>query len=149
MQHSKFEFSFSGLKTAVRKAWLESDKSDKAKADIAASFQEAVVDSLVSKLLKAGKELGVSSLAVVGGVACNSRLRKELYQRGGTVRLFFPKPIFCTDNAAMIAQAAWDLRELLLAAASSQVDVLLNIDMITGRCIRRDHEQEEKRDESG
>lgn len=149
MQHSQFEFSFSGLKTAVRKAWLESDRSDSARADIAASFQEAAVDSLVSKLLKAGQELGISRLAVVGGVACNSRLRKELYQRGGTVRLFFPRPIFCTDNAAMIAQAAWDLRELLLEASTQHVDVLLGIDMLTGRCIQRDSDAEEMRDGSG
>lgn len=131
MQHSKYEFSFSGVKTAVRKAWLESDRSEKAQADIAASFQEAVVDTLVGKLLKAGKDLDISRLAVVGGVACNSRLRRELYHRGGTVKLYFPQPVFCTDNAAMIAQAAWDLRKLLLPKASPRLDVDLNISMMT------------------
>lgn len=66
MRKSKYEFSFSGLKTAVRRAWLESDQSQSAQADIVASFQEAVVDVLVSKLLKAAKELRVQRIAVVG-----------------------------------------------------------------------------------
>lgn len=133
MQHSGYEFSFSGLKTAVRKAWLESDRSPKVQADIAASFQEAVVDTLVTKLVKAGNKLKVPRLAVVGGVACNTRLRHKLYEKCVTEKLYFPKPIFCTDNAAMIGRAAWDLREFLLPAAGPHLDVQLNIEMLCAK----------------
>lgn len=133
MQKSGFEFSFSGLKTSVRKVWLESDQSEPVLADIAASFQEAVVDVLVSKFLKAAKTFQVERLAVVGGVACNSRLRAKLLEKtkNSPYQLFIPKPLFCTDNAAMIGRAAWDLQEFLLKVDPRQVDVHVNMDMMT------------------
>lgn len=133
MQKSSYEFSFSGLKTAVRRAWLECDEDPERLPDIAASFQEAVVDVLVSKLLKAGKRLQLKRLAVVGGVACNSRLRSKLNQaatkRG--FQVFFPKPLYCTDNAAMIGKAAWELREHLLKVPSQSLDVRVNMEMLS------------------
>lgn len=133
MMGSGYEFSFSGLKTAVRRAWLDSDRSEVALHDISASFQEAVVDVLISKLLRAAKELKRTRLAVVGGVACNSRLREKLAERArkkGSYELFFPRPLYCTDNAAMIGRAAWDLREPLLAQLTPHLDVRVNLPMM-------------------
>ncbi|MCL2169856.1 MAG: tRNA (adenosine(37)-N6)-threonylcarbamoyltransferase complex transferase subunit TsaD [Defluviitaleaceae bacterium] len=104
------DFSFSGLKSAVLN-YLNSAKMSGAEinpANIAASFQEAVVDTLTEKALKACKQTASARLAVVGGVACNSRLRALLTEKcaENNIRLNIPKPIYCTDNAAMIAAAA-------------------------------------------
>jgi N6-L-threonylcarbamoyladenine synthase len=76
-------------------------------ADIAASFQAAVVDVLVNKCFLALSQQNVQRLAVAGGVACNTQLRKELKQKAceQEVELFYPSPLLCTDNAAMIAAA--------------------------------------------
>ncbi len=100
------DFSFSGLKTAV---WhylkAQGDGWEARKADIAASFQEAVVDMLVAPTLRAARELGVDRIVLAGGVAANSRLREKMREetdRGG-VEVFFPSPALCTDNGAMIA----------------------------------------------
>ena len=124
-----FEFSFSGLKTAVRREWLESDRSDEAVADIVASFQEAVVDVLVTKMWRAAKKFDLQRLAVVGGVACNSRLRAKLAEKleGTGKTLFLPRPLYCTDNAAMIGRAAWDLQKFLLPQATPHLDVKVNM----------------------
>jgi N6-L-threonylcarbamoyladenine synthase len=105
-----FDFSFSGLKTAVsiyiRKWRNNRDMSaDVGEEDIAASFQEAIIDVLSQKLLKAGEELGIDSLVLAGGVACNQalrrRLREETDKRG--IAFYYPRAEYCTDNAAMIA----------------------------------------------
>jgi len=100
------DFSFSGLKTSV---WhylkAQGDGWEARKADIAASFQEAVVDMLVAPTLRAARELGVDRIVLAGGVAANSRLREKMREetdRGG-VEVFFPSPALCTDNGAMIA----------------------------------------------
>ena len=132
MQKSSLEFSFSGLKTAVRRAWLECGEDKERLPDIAASFQEAVVDVLTSKLLKAAKRFELKRLAVVGGVACNSRLRTKLKKatEQGPYEVFFPKPLYCTDNAAMIGKAAWELREHLLKVPSHSLDVRVNMEML-------------------
>jgi N6-L-threonylcarbamoyladenine synthase len=107
---NSFDFSFSGLKTAVsiyiRKWWNNSDISaDVREEDIAASFQEAIIDVLSQKLLKAGEELGIDSLVLAGGVACNKALRRRLKEdsdkRG--IAFYYPRSEYCTDNAAMIA----------------------------------------------
>ncbi|MCL2353815.1 MAG: tRNA (adenosine(37)-N6)-threonylcarbamoyltransferase complex transferase subunit TsaD [Defluviitaleaceae bacterium] len=104
------DFSFSGLKSAVLN-YLNAAKmkgEDINPADVAASFQEAVVDILTQKAIKSCQATNSTRLAVVGGVACNSQLKASLQQacqREG-VHLHIPKPIFCTDNAAMIAMAA-------------------------------------------
>ncbi|CAB4568412.1 MAG: tRNA (adenosine(37)-N6)-threonylcarbamoyltransferase complex transferase subunit TsaD [Actinobacteria bacterium] len=102
-QTRPFDFSFSGLKTAVAR-YLESTP-EYAKSDVAASFQEAVVDVLLLKALAACKETGIDSLVIAGGVAANSRLRELAVQRCEKVgiKLRIPAPALCTDNGAMVA----------------------------------------------
>ena len=105
-----YDFSFSGLKTAVR-YHLDAHPEDATEraADVAASFQAAVVDALSAKTLHAADDLGVSTIALAGGVSANSALRKELQRRGGAagLRVLVPPLEYCTDNAAMIAAAAF------------------------------------------
>ena len=102
-----FDFSFSGLKTAVmRIVKLEesADRLDAVRADIAASFQSAVVDSLASRTLKAADEVRAARIVVAGGVGANRQLRRDLRARfAGEVH--FPPMEYCTDNGAMIAIA--------------------------------------------
>ena len=99
----RFDFSFSGLKTAVAR-YLQATP-DYIRADVAASFQEAVVDVLLTKSIKACKESGIDRLVIAGGVAANSRLRDQASERcaaaGIAVRI--PPPLLCTDNGAMVA----------------------------------------------
>ena len=97
------DFSFSGLKTAVMQ--YRAKHPDTPLADVAASFQKAVVDVLVERTIKACLQEGYSTIALAGGVACNQGLRQgmEAACKENDLRLFMPKPIFCTDNAAMIA----------------------------------------------
>ena len=102
-----FDFSFSGLKTAVmlevRKA--EADGClDERRADLAASFQRAAVDTLIAKSIKAARAEGLERIVVAGGVGANKLLRKEMAERfEGEV--YYPRLAFCTDNGAMIAVA--------------------------------------------
>ena len=98
-----YDFSFSGLKTAVAR-YLESTPIYK-RADVAASFQEAIVDVLVQKSLAACAATGIESLVIAGGVAANSRLRELAEQRceKAGVKLRIPSPLLCTDNGAMVA----------------------------------------------
>lgn len=102
-----YEFSFSGLKTAVSLAVRERPCDQQRRADIARGVQEAIVDTLCVKALRAVDGTGHRQLVVAGGVGANRELRgrlsRELEARGG--RAFFPRPEFCTDNAAMIAVA--------------------------------------------
>ena len=102
-----FNFSFSGLKTAVLRHVEQLRDLDSARADIAASFQEAVVEVLVAKALKAAREFRLPRLVVSGGVAANSRLRENMLAAGQNAGLavHFPSLGLCTDNAAMIAHA--------------------------------------------
>ncbi|HVF05796.1 MAG TPA: tRNA (adenosine(37)-N6)-threonylcarbamoyltransferase complex transferase subunit TsaD [Frankiaceae bacterium] len=98
-----YDFSFSGLKTAVAR-WVEARNGDVPVNDVAASFQEAVVDVLVAKAVRAAKEHG-AALLIGGGVAANSRLRAvaaERCARAG-IPLRVPRPGLCTDNGAMVA----------------------------------------------
>ncbi|HET7314467.1 tRNA (adenosine(37)-N6)-threonylcarbamoyltransferase complex transferase subunit TsaD [Salinisphaera sp.] len=99
------DFSFSGLKTAVMLTVKHSERSPAVDADIAASFQQAVVDTLVAKCARAIRATGIERLVVAGGVGANAALRAALARRaardGFTVH--FPRQAFCTDNAAMIA----------------------------------------------
>jgi N6-L-threonylcarbamoyladenine synthase len=101
------EFSFSGLKTAVLHAVRASDMSDTVKADIACAVQEAIVETLTVKALRALEQTGLDVLVVSGGVSANQSLRERLsevvHRRGG--RVYYPRMEFCTDNAAMIAVA--------------------------------------------
>ena len=111
LKESSYEFSFSGLKTAVARSWKNLDDKTKAEnlADVAASFQEAVVDVLSVKALRAVEISGVEALAVSGGVAANTRLRDVLREKceKENIDLYFPETEFCTDNAAMIASAGY------------------------------------------
>jgi N6-L-threonylcarbamoyladenine synthase len=108
-----FDFSFSGLKTAARHALHAAPASDATRADLAAAFQTAIVETLLVKTLRALESSGRERLVVVGGVGANSLLRQRLRamaERRG-VQVFFPRVEFCTDNAAMIAVAGlWRLR---------------------------------------
>lgn len=106
---STLDFSFSGLKTAVAR-WVEAQDSIHV-PDVAASFQEAVVDVLTRKALQACKKYDVHDLLIGGGVAANSRLRalaQERCDKAG-VRLRVPRPGLCTDNGAMVATLGSDL----------------------------------------
>ncbi len=107
MERHRYDFSFSGLKTAVAR-WVEARQRDGLPvpvADVAASFQEAVADVLTRKAVLACRERGVDTLLIGGGVAANSRLRAMAEQRcadaGIAVRV--PRPSLCTDNGAMVA----------------------------------------------
>ncbi len=106
-----YDFSFSGLKSAVLN-YLNSCEMKGitvCQADVAASFQKAVVDVLVEHSMQAVKEYGLNKFAIAGGVASNSALREALVRECGARKIDFycPSPIFCTDNAAMIGTAAY------------------------------------------
>ena len=109
------DFSFSGLKTAVithlKKHPLDGPNPDRRTADLVASFQEAVVDVLVGKSLRAAKMNGTKALVLAGGVAANSRLRKKIEgaAREAGIRLFAPHVKLCTDNAAGVAAMGYHI----------------------------------------
>lgn len=101
------EFSFSGLKTAVLHATREGELTEQRKADIARAAQEAIVETLVAKALRALEHTGLDALVVSGGVGANRSLRERMAAAAAQVgaRVFYPRIEFCTDNAAMIAVA--------------------------------------------
>ena len=111
VEDAPYDFSFSGLKSAVLN-YINGCKmkgEEYNQADIAASFQKAVTDVLVAKAMHAVEEYKVDKFAIAGGVASNSALRaamKEACEKRG-VKFYYPSPIFCTDNAAMIGVAAY------------------------------------------
>lgn len=106
-----FDFSFSGLKTAVVNHVRQqgAEKQPAKMEDICASFQEAVVEVLVEKAIMAAQRFGAGRVALAGGVAANERLREVMRQRTAQegIEVFMPKMRFCTDNAAMIALAGY------------------------------------------
>lgn len=107
MMHDGLNVSFSGLKTSVINYVRKNP--DVANADIAASFQEAVVDVLCAKTIKAAQQVGARGIVLGGGVSANSLLRSTMTTRGEQAgfSVALPSRAMCTDNAAMIASAAW------------------------------------------
>ncbi len=108
MLHQGLEFSFSGLKTAVS-VQMKKLGDENRDADIAASFQEAIVDTLVKKSVKALKQTGLKRLVIAGGVSANTRLRERLEADLAKIRatVYYAEPALCTDNGAMIAFAGY------------------------------------------
>lgn len=109
MESGDYDFSLSGLKTAVLR-YVKAEQAAGRKvepADLAASFQEALVDVQVAKTMQAAKERGVGTVLLGGGVVANTRLRERMEKAGTEVgiRVLFPSLGLCTDNAAMIARA--------------------------------------------
>jgi N6-L-threonylcarbamoyladenine synthase len=115
MRHQGYAFSFSGLKTAVHHAHKSATP-----ADLCASFQQAVVDVLVEKTLRAASEHGVQRVCLAGGVAANLALRQALLQQCQNRDLSFYVPSFeyCTDNGAMIAMAGYQMARLGVIATA-------------------------------
>jgi len=111
LEDGSFDFSFSGLKSAVLNYLNKERMSGRevSTANVAASFQEAVMDVLVQKTIEAAKIKGTSKISAAGGVAANSYLRERLKAEGDKngIKVYFPQPVLCTDNAAMIASAAY------------------------------------------
>ena len=111
IEGSEYDFSFSGLKSAVLNYLnsCEMKGEEINRADVAASFQQAVVDVLAERTMTAAKEYGMKKVAIAGGVASNSALREAMMSacsRNG-LEFYRPSPILCTDNAAMIGAAAY------------------------------------------
>jgi N6-L-threonylcarbamoyladenine synthase len=109
MEDPGYDLSYSGLKTAVIRFVRErTERGEEVDAaDLAASFQEAIVDVQVAKTLRAAEERGLRTVVVAGGVAANSRLRARILEEGRRrgIRVAIPSPALCTDNGAMIAAA--------------------------------------------
>ena len=152
---NNLDFSFSGVKAAVRSHLLGASdlhgqrlfqddtfwplpdvpQWEQIRNDILASFQEAVVDALVSKTIRAVEQTEAEAIAVVGGVACNTALRRRMTAAGESLGLpvLFPPPVLCTDNAAMIAAAAafryQACREVYQYPAFLDLDARPNLDI--------------------
>lgn len=126
LERHRFDFSFSGLKTAVAR-WVEMRQAAGEPvpvAEVAASFQEAVVDVLTSKAIAACQHTGAEHLLLGGGVAANSRLRALAEQRCASagISLRVPRPALCTDNGAMVAALGSALVESGAAASPARLD---------------------------
>ena len=119
---ASYDVSFSGLKTAVAR-WVEAQEGPVPVADVCASFQEAVVDVLTAKAVRACREQGVGHLLIGGGVAANSRLRALAQERcdAAGIVLRVPRPGLCTDNGAMVA--ALGSRLVAGGVAASPIDL--------------------------
>ena len=147
MERHRFDFSFSGLKTAVTR-WVQSEQAagrDVPVADVAASFQEAVVDILTRKAVLACTEYDVAALQVGGGVAANTRLRAMTQQRcdEAGILLRIPRPGLCTDNGAMVASlgAQMMLKGRPASDLSLPADSSLPVtDVQTGLPVHVDHD---------
>jgi len=107
MMHDGLDVSFSGLKTSVIN--YVKRNPNVSNVDVAASFQAAVVDVLCAKTIKAAQKIGAQGIVLGGGVSANSLLRSEMSARGAAAgfKVALPSRAMCTDNAAMIAAAAW------------------------------------------
>ena len=136
MERHRFDFSFSGLKTSVAR-WVEAREragQPVPVADVAASFQEAVVDVLTRKAVLACREHGVDDLLIGGGVAANTRLRAMAQERcdAAGIRLRVPRPGLCTDNGAMVAAlgAAMVARGRLPSALNLPADSSMPVTLV-------------------
>lgn len=109
LDRNDYEFSFSGLKTAAMNLWRKIEKNDGKPGDIAAEFQDALVEVLAEKTIRAAEQYKVKTIMMAGGVAANKSLRKKLTNmcEQGNFNLFYPSLGLCTDNAAMIAGKAY------------------------------------------
>lgn len=126
-----YDFSFSGIKTAViNYCHTTEQKGDTLnKADVAASFQKSVCEVMVDNLLASADKYNCKKIALAGGVACNSALRLELENRKGDRAIYYPSPIYCTDNAAMIGCCAhYELQARRFADLSLNAIPYLEID---------------------
>lgn len=108
LMHQALDFSFSGMKTAVLTRYNKV-KGQGREADLAASFQEAMVDTLVKKAIRALKHTGLKQLVIAGGVSANQLLRERLESDLKKIKsqVYYAEPALCTDNGAMIAFAGW------------------------------------------
>lgn len=111
LEDKSYDFSFSGLKTSVLNYLNQAKQKDEeiVVEDVAASFQQAVLDVLVDKSFRLAKERGSKKIVLAGGVAANDGLRSMMKERGKleNIEIYFPSKILCTDNAAMIGSAAY------------------------------------------
>ncbi|TCT13771.1 N6-L-threonylcarbamoyladenine synthase [Natranaerovirga pectinivora] len=111
LEEGSYDFSFSGLKSAVLNYINQCKMKDEKinNADLAASFQESVVEVLVNKTIKAAKDYNMKNIALAGGVAANSALREKMNKacEENEMKLHYPSLVYCTDNAAMIGVAAY------------------------------------------
>jgi N6-L-threonylcarbamoyladenine synthase len=134
---ARFDFSFSGLKTAVAR-WVEARERDGEQVpvnDVAASFQEAVADVLTAKAVRAADELGIGTMVISGGVAANSRLSALARERcaAAGLELRVPRPRLCTDNGAMIAALGAHLVDAGVPPSSLELsaDPALNVGTVS------------------
>lgn len=137
MNKPGLNFSFSGLKTHVMNLLRQQTKLDQqTKADLAYAFQEAVVDTLISKCERAIQQTGIQQLVMAGGVSANQELRFELKRRLTSVDVYYPSTELCTDNGAMIAYLGYlrfkrgekDLDKVIRASASTPSNKFLCIE---------------------
>ncbi|MDX9702142.1 MAG: tRNA (adenosine(37)-N6)-threonylcarbamoyltransferase complex transferase subunit TsaD [Candidatus Auribacterota bacterium] len=134
LRSQSFDFSFSGLKTAVLYK-LKSESHpipEQRQADIAASFEEAVADALVKKTLRAAKQYGIKTITAGGGVIRNARLRTRLEKQccKHGYRLVLPEPILCTDNAGMIGTLAYYYRDRAMLAKDNAIDPIPSLKFV-------------------
>lgn len=108
-QRPGLDFSFSGLKTHALTTWQTHTPDEQTRADIARAFEDAVIDTLVIKCRRALQQTGLNQLVIAGGVGANQRLRTSLtnFAKDKGITVYYPRPIFCTDNGAMIAYAGY------------------------------------------
>ena len=126
------DFSFSGIKTGVINYChtLEQNGEEVNKADVAASFQKSVCEVMVDNLIDSAVQYSCDTVVLAGGVACNTALRAELDKRKGGLKVFYPSPVYCTDNAAMIGCCAfYELQNSNIADLSLNAIPYLGIDL--------------------